>query len=76
MTTQNETAKGKQVPAFYLFETAEVDGKKEYKRVGAAFRHGKGNGYNVVINNKRYAAFPPKAKVSAETATATGEAGA
>jgi hypothetical protein len=61
MTTKNETTKGKQAPAFYIFDTIEVDGKKEYKRVGAAFKHGKGNGYNVVINDKRYTAFPPKA---------------
>jgi len=35
MTTKNETTKGKQAPAFYIFDTIEVDGKKEYKRVGA-----------------------------------------
>jgi hypothetical protein len=70
MTTKNETTpKTKQVPAFYIFDTVESeDGQKENKRVGAAFRHGKGNGLNVVINGKRYAAFPPKAKTAATEA--------
>ena len=29
MTTQNETTKEKQIPAFYIFDTVETDGKKE-----------------------------------------------
>lgn len=65
MTTKNETTKEKQSPAFYIFDTVETDGQKESKRVGAAFRHSKGNGYNVIINGKRYAAFPPKGKTAA-----------
>ena len=64
MTTKNDAPEKKQAPAFYIFDTVEVDGQKESKRVGAAFRHGKGNGYNVIIGGKRYAAFPPKAKSS------------
>ena len=35
------------------------------KRTGAVFKHGKGNGFNVVINGNRYATFPPKAKTTA-----------
>jgi hypothetical protein len=62
MTTENETTQPKQKPAFYLFATVEIDGKKENKRIGAAFAHKKGNGMNVVIDGKRYAAFPPKAQ--------------
>lgn len=78
MTTPTETTKEKQVPAFYIFDTVETDGKKENKRIGAAFAHKKGNGYSFLINGKRYAAFPPKAKPAAEAseATATGEKGA
>jgi len=67
MTTQTETTKEKQIPAFYIFDTVESGGKKENRRVGAAFAHKKGTGYSVLINGKRYAAFPPKAKTAAET---------
>ena len=67
MTTQTETTKEKQIPAFYIFDTVESNGKKENKRVGAAFAHKKGNGYSFLINGKRYAAFPPKAKTAAAT---------
>ena len=78
MTTPTETTKEKQLPAFYIFDTVESSGKKENKRVGAAFAHKKGTGFNVLINGKRYAAFPPKVKTAAETAQleATGERGA
>ena len=64
MATKNETPKEKQVPAFYIFDTVETDGQKVSKRVGAAFKHGKGSGYNFIINGKRFAAFPPKPKTS------------
>ena len=64
MTTENETPKAKQTPAFYIFDTVETDGQKEYKRIGAAFAHKKGSGFNVIINGKRFAAFPPKPKTS------------
>ena len=66
MTTQTETTKEKQVPAFYLFDTVEADGKKENKRVGAAFAHKKGTGLTILLNGKRYAAFPPKPKTASE----------
>ena len=58
MTTENQN-KPKQIPAFYIFAQGE-DGKSQ--RIGAAFRHGKGNGLSVVIGNSRYVAFQPKAK--------------
>ena len=67
MTTPTETTKEKQIPAFYIFDTVESGGKKENKRVGAAFAHKKGTGYSFLINGKRYAAFPPKMKTAAET---------
>ena len=73
MTTQNETAKEKQVPAFYIFDTVETDGKKENKRIGAAFAHKKGKGFNLVINGKRYAAFPPKAKPADQPEATEGD---
>ena len=78
MTTPTETTKEKQLPAFYIFDTVEKDGKKENKRVGAAFAHKKGTGFNVLINGKRYAAFPPRVKTAAETVQpeATGGEGA
>ncbi len=58
-TTETTTEKAKQAPAFYIF-TQGKDGKSQ--RVGAAFAHSKGNGFNVLIGNSRYVAFPPKAK--------------
>ena len=58
MTTSTEN-QSKQVPAFYIF-AQDADGQS--KRIGAAFRHNKGNGFNILIGNTRYVAFPPKAK--------------
>ncbi len=58
-TTETTTSKAKQPPAFYIF-TQSKDGKSQ--RVGAAFRHSKSNGFNVLIGNTRYVAFPPKVK--------------
>ena len=75
MTTQTETTKEKQTPAFYVFDTVETDGKKESKRVGAAFAHKKGNGFNLLINGKRYSAFPPKPKTEAGPAQAEATEG-
>lgn len=70
MTTSNETTTKKQAPAFYIFDIVEVDGAKELKHIGAAFKHGKGKGYTVIIDGKRYAAFPPKAKSEASAEAA------
>ena len=64
MTTENDTVKENQAPAFYIFETVETAGKKENKRIGAAFAHKKGTGFNILINGKRYSAFPPKSKTA------------
>lgn len=61
-TTENQTTKAKQVPDFYIFENGAKDGKP----AGAAFAHKKGNGYTLLIAGKRYAAFPPKAKTTAQ----------
>ncbi len=55
MTTKTETTKEKQIPAFYIFDTVESGGKKENKRVGAAFAHKKGNGYSFLISGKELA---------------------
>lgn len=50
MTTDNTNK-----PAFYIFT------QKGHKRVGAVFRHRKGNGYTILVNGRRYAAFPSRA---------------
>ena len=77
-TTENQTTKTKQIPSFYIFENA-ADGQKAGKPVGAAFAHKNGKGVTLLINGKRYSAFPPKAKTAepaaAEPAT-TEEKGA
>lgn len=62
MTTENKSK-----PAFYIFAKSE---NGENKRIGAAFKHNKGNGLNIVINGVRYTAFPPKDK--GETAKGEG----
>ena len=49
----------KQNIAFYIFEKG-TNGNG--KRVGTAFKHNKGNGLNILMDKKRYVAFPPKAK--------------
>ena len=67
MTTNTETTtKTKQVPDFYIFENAGGEGQQGGKPVGAGFAHKKGKGVTLLINGKRYAAFPPKAKAAAE----------
>ena len=43
-----------------MFES--INGEKGCKRVRAAFAHKKGGGLTLLIDGKRYAAFPPKAK--------------
>ncbi len=65
--TENQPAKPKQVPDFFIFENAP-NGEKLGKPAGAAFAHKKGKGYTLLIGGKRYAAFPPKPK-TAEPAT-------
>jgi hypothetical protein len=43
MTTKTETTGKKQAPTFYLFETIAGNSGQELKRVGAAFRHQRGD---------------------------------
>jgi hypothetical protein len=75
MTTRTETTTERQAPAFYIFDTVEIDGKKQNNRIGVAFAHTTGAGLNLLINGKRYAAFPPKAKPAAEAAQPEGTEG-
>ena len=70
-TTENQTARAKQIPDFYIFENA-ADGQQCGKPVGAAFAHKNGKGVTLLISGKRYAAFPPKAK-TAQPATTGGK---
>lgn len=44
-------------PAYYIFDKDETG---QLKRIGAAFAHKKGKGLNIVINERRLVAFPPK----------------
>lgn len=53
------TEKQKKIPDLYIFMKNE---EGESLRVGSAFKHTKGNGYNILIDNERFSAFPPKAK--------------
>ena len=76
MTAHNETTKDKQTPAFYIFDSVEIDGKKENRRIGAAFAHRTGSGFNLVINGKRYAAFSPKPKTAGDVVATTEGKGA
>ena len=66
-TTENQTTKTKQAPAFLIFENG-AEGKTG-KPAGAAFAHKKGNGFTFLIGGKRYAAFPPKPKTAVQPAT-------
>ena len=56
MTASKDT---KQKPDFYIY-AKNAEGKNE--RIGAAFKHKKGSGMNLVIGNARYSVFPPIAK--------------
>ena len=64
-TTENQTAKTKQAPDFYIFENTAA-GQPGGKPAGAAFKHKTGKGYTILVAGKRYAAFPPKAKTQPE----------
>lgn len=67
-TTETQATKQKQAPDFYIFENAG-EGQQGGKPVGAAFAHKKGKGMTLLINGKRYAVFPPKAKTEQQPAT-------
>ena len=71
-TTENKTAKTKQVPDFYIFENG-AKGEQGGKPAGAAFAHKKGNGFTLLIGGKRYAAFPPKAKAAVQPEETEGK---
>lgn len=71
MTTETET-KTKQVPDFYVFENGQ-NGEKGGKPAGAAYVHKKGKGFTILMNGKRYAAFPPKAKTAPQPAAQEGK---
>ena len=71
-TTENQTTKTKQVPAFYIFENTAA-GQPGGKPAGAAFPHKKGKGFTLLIAGKRYAAFPPKAKAAAQPEATEGK---
>ncbi len=69
MTTTTEETKTKQAPDFYVFENGP-NGEKTGKPAGAAYVHKKGKGFTILMNGKRYAAFPPKAKSVSQPETA------
>jgi hypothetical protein len=55
-SNEKETKK-KEKPAFYIFIR---DGEEKTTNVGAAFVQKSGRGFNIVIGDKRYEAYPPK----------------
>jgi hypothetical protein len=71
MNTETKSDKAKQVPDFYIFDNAAT-GAKNGKPAGAVFAHKKGKGFTILIDGKRYAAFPPKAKAEADPAEEKG----
>lgn len=62
MTTETENKN--KTPDFYIFVK---DPEGNSTRIGAAFRHNKGQGMNILINEERYVAFPPKKKDESPT---------
>lgn len=74
MTTsaENDTKKPKQAPDFYIFENGQ-NGEKGGKPAGAVYGHKKGKGFTILMNGKRYAAFPPKAKAEGQPAAQEGK---
>lgn len=72
-STENDTKKEKQSPDFYIFENG-ANGEKGGKPAGAVYGHKKGKGFTILMNGKRYAAFPPKAKQSPQPQAQEGKA--
>lgn len=64
-----DTSNEKQKPDFYIFAKDDNGGSKN---IGAAFKHAKGKGYNIVIGKARYVAFPPKPKPDVTSAEGEG----
>ena len=50
MTTQTETKKGNK-PSHTLYTKSYVDGQSKLVKVGVAWQHSKGNGFNISIND-------------------------
>ena len=48
-TNQNEQAKKQ--PTHILYINSYVDGKARKVKVGAAWQHSKGNGFNITLND-------------------------
>lgn len=61
MTTENQNTTEKKTPAYVIYEVVQRKGGRKYwNRVGAAFKHGKGDGLNLVYNNgARLVLMPP-----------------
>ncbi len=70
--SENQPAKAKQVPDFYIFENA-ANGVKSGKPAGAAFAHKTGKGFTFLIAGKRYAAFPPKSRTAVVQSATEGK---
>lgn len=69
MTTENQKPE-KKTPTYVIYEVVNRNGKKYWNRVGAAFKHGKGEGLNLVYNNgARQVLMPPTDKQSDITKT-------
>ncbi|MCS6317034.1 MAG: hypothetical protein H8K05_04495 [Nitrospira sp.] len=68
MTNEKPKTTAKKAPAFVLYEVVNRNGKKYWNRVGAAFKHGKGDGLNLVYNNgARQVLMPPSDQTVTET---------
>ena len=70
--TENTAEKTKQAPDFYIFENGP-NGEETGKPAGAAYGHKKGKGFTILMNGKRYAAFPPKAKTAPQPEATEGK---
>ena len=68
MTNEKPKTTAKKAPAFVIYEVVNLNGKKYWNRVGAAFKHGKGDGLNLVYNNgARQVLMPPSDQTVTET---------
>jgi hypothetical protein len=66
----------KKLPAFVIYEVVNRNGRKYWNRVGAAFKHGKGDGLNLVYNNGARQVLMPPSDKAAELIEATAGEGA
>jgi hypothetical protein len=57
--TEHNSKEGNRTPDFYIFAKHDTGNST---RIGVAFKHAKGTGFNILIDDKRYTAFPPKSK--------------